>query len=414
MNLKKLMQFNNPPGKIKNNMTTPHLKKSIGRSSSRLALLLIALVFACFGIRQSAQAGYIVTLQQVGPNVVATGSGAINLTGLTFSFSGSINPLIHPGSGSFIGHGASIYTGPASSSADAYFVPQSGPTSFGSGGLTLASSGSGDMVGIFEGFIYGDPQGQLSVPRGYVSGTFLSNSATYSDTTVASLAVTPGTYVWTWGNGANQNFTLQIPVPPPPPVTGPPVAITNPATLIASFAAKLNGSVNPHGLTTSVYFQYGTTNGYGLTTAPQSHTGNTSQDVSAHISGLTASTTYHFRIVTSNGAGTRYGSDETFTTRPPIGFPIVTTKPATNVATFAATLNGVLDPHGLTTNVRFQYGTTTNYGHHTAMQSQTGNTFRNIAANIGGLASNTTYHFRIVATNSVGTRYGNDRTFTTQ
>ena len=84
MNLKKLMQFNNPPGKIKNDMTTPHLKKSIGSSSSRLALLLIAL-FRLLGIRQTAQAGYIVTLQQVGPNVVATGSGAINLHGLTFS-----------------------------------------------------------------------------------------------------------------------------------------------------------------------------------------------------------------------------------------------------------------------------------------------------------------------------------------
>jgi hypothetical protein len=70
--------------KNQNNMTTPHLKKSIGSSSSRLALLLIALVFACLGIRQSAQAGYIVTLQQVGPDVVATGSGAINLHGLTF------------------------------------------------------------------------------------------------------------------------------------------------------------------------------------------------------------------------------------------------------------------------------------------------------------------------------------------
>ena len=96
MNLKKLMQFNNPPGKIKNNMTTPHLKKSIGSSSSRLALLLIALVFACLGIRQSAQAGYIVTLQQVGPDVVATGSGAINLHGLTFSYSGSVNPAMRP------------------------------------------------------------------------------------------------------------------------------------------------------------------------------------------------------------------------------------------------------------------------------------------------------------------------------
>ena len=207
-----------------------------------------------------------------------------------------------------------------------------------------------------------------------------------------------------------RNSTL----PPPPPVTGPPVAITNPATLIASFSAKLNGSVNPHGLTTSVYFQYGTTNSYGLTTAPQSHTGNTSLNISAHISGLTASTTYHFRIVTTNSAGTRYGSDRTFTTLPPIGFPIVTTKPATNVATSAATLNGLLDPHGLTTSVYFQYGTTTNYGRTTAVQSHTGNTFRNIAANIGGLAGNTTYHFRIVATNSVGTRYGSDRTFTTQ
>ena len=152
------------------------------------------------------------------------------------------------------------------------------------------------------------------------------------------------------------------------------VVTTNPATLIASFSAKLNGSVNPHGLTTSVYFQYGTTTSYGLTTAPQSRTGNTSLNISANISGLTASTTYHFRIVATNSAGTRFGSDRTFTTLPPTGFPIVTTKPATNVATSAATLNGLLDPHGLTTTVYFQYGTTTNYGRTTAMQSQTGNT----------------------------------------
>ncbi|MGC2626956.1 MAG: hypothetical protein WA269_08975 [Candidatus Udaeobacter sp.] len=409
MNLEKLMQFNNPPGKIKNNMTTPHLKKSIGSSSSRLALLLIALVFTCLGLRQNAQAGYIVTLQQVGPNVVATGSGAINLTGLTFFQSdGVFSPEILPGAG--VQAGGGILTGPTSSSVDLYFEPR-GPTSFGSGGATPASSGSGDMVGIFP--IHLIFERALIVPRGYVSGTFLSNSATYSGKTFATLGVTPGTYVWTWGTGANQNFTLQIPVPPPP-VTGPPVAITNPATLIASFAANLNGSVNPHGLTTNVYFQYGTTNSYGLTTAPQSHTGNTSVNISAHIRGLTASTTYHFRIVTTNSAGTRYGSDTTFTTLPPTGFPIVTTKPATDVATFAATLNGLLDPHGLTTSVYFQYGTTTNYGRTTAVQSQTGNTYRNIAANINGLSRNTTYHFRIVATNSVGTRYGSDRTFTTQ
>ena len=211
MNLKKLMQFNNAPRKIKNNMTTTHLKKSIGRSSSRLALLLVALVFACLGIRQSAQAGYTVTLQEVGSDVVATGSGAINLTGLTFVTHVGIHliSLINP-------QAATIRTGPASG-FDRY-SGASGPVSFGGGATTYASSGSGGVVGIGGG-------DTLIVPGGYVSGNFLSGSATYSDATVASLGVTPGTYIWTWGNGANQNFTLQI----PPPVPGPPIAITNPA-----------------------------------------------------------------------------------------------------------------------------------------------------------------------------------------
>jgi hypothetical protein len=195
--------------------------------------------------------------------------------------------------------------------------------------------------------------------------------------------------------------------------TGPPVVTTNPATLIASFSATLNSSVDPHGLTTSIHFQYGTTTSYGLTTAPQSKTGNTFQPISANISGLMASTTYHFRIVAANSAGTTYGSDRTFTTLTATGAPVVTTSAATNIATSSATLNGSLDPHGLTTSVSFQYGTTTSYGHTTAMQSQTGNTYRNIAANISGLTTHTTYHFRIVATNSGGTRLGSDRTFTT-
>jgi hypothetical protein len=107
------------------------------------------------------------------------------------------------------------------------------------------------------------------------------------------------------------------------------------------------------------------------------------------------------------------GADRTFTTLTMTGPPVVITNPATNVIASAATLNGSLDPHGLTTVVHFQYGTTTSYGHTTAMVSQTGNTYRHIAANIGGLAAHTIYHFRIVATNSAGTRVGSDRTFTT-
>src|SRR5438094_837777 len=98
--------------------------------------------------------------------------------------------------------------------------------------------------------------------------------------------------------------------------TGPPVVITNQATDIATISATLNGTVNPHGLTTTVYFQYGTTISYGHTSASQNKTGNVYQNVSANISGLTALTTYHFRIVGSNNNGTTYGGDRTFTTQP--------------------------------------------------------------------------------------------------
>jgi hypothetical protein len=178
------------------------------------------------------------------------------------------------------------------------------------------------------------------------------------------------------------------------------VVITNPPTLIASFSATLNGSVDPHGLTTTVYFQYGRTTSYGSTTLSQIKTGNTYQNVTANISGLTASTTYHFRLVATNIAGTRYGVDRTFTTLTPTGPPVVITRPASLIASFSATLNGSVDPHGLTTTVYFQYGTTTNYGFTTAIQSKTGNTYRNVTANISGLTASSTYHFRIVATNS--------------
>jgi uncharacterized repeat protein (TIGR01451 family) len=206
--------------------------------------------------------------------------------------------------------------------------------------------------------------------------------------------------------GSDRTFTTLSP-------TGAPGVATSTATNVASYSAALRGSVYPHGLPTTVYFQYGTTTSYGLTTAPQSQSGNTYLNISATVGALSADTVYHFRIVATNAAGTRYGGDRTFTTLTATGPPVVRTNPATDVTSFSARLNGSLDPHGLTTTVYFEYGATTGYGHTTPMQSQTGNTFRDISANISSLGTHTTYHFRIVATNSGGTRYGADSTFTT-
>jgi plastocyanin len=198
-----------------------------------------------------------------------------------------------------------------------------------------------------------------------------------------------------------------------PTPTPTPAVITNPATKVASFSARLNGSLNAHGTTMTVYFQYGLTTSYGSSTAMQTKTGTTVQAVTASISGLTVSTTYHFRIVAHDGSSTSYGSDRTFTTLTATGSAVAATSSASFIASFSVTLNGSLDPHGLATSVHFQYGPTTSYGLTTALQSQTGNTYRNVNANIGSLAASTTYHFRIVATNSAGTTFGSDKTFTT-
>ena len=220
--------------------------------------------------------------------------------------------------------------------------------------------------------------GTPGVPNGLWDSGILSQGATFTHTfnTVGSFPYycTP--------HGQCCGMTGMVTVTNP---TGPPIVTTNPATLIASFSARLNGSLNPHGLTTTFHFEYGLTTSYGVTTPPQNRSGNTPQNVSANISNLMANRVYHFRIVASNAHGTSFGGDRTFTTLTATGPPVVTTNPATNVTSSSATLNGLLNPHGLTTTVYFQYGRTTSYGSTTPMQSQSGNTYRNIASNIGGL-----------------------------
>jgi len=171
-----------------------------------LPLTLFAIAVTSVFCVQPAQ-GFTMTLQQVGSNVVANGSGAFNLSGLTGA--GNID-------GGSSGVRASIgFIGihPVGGLLPAY-DGFTGPTSFGSSEfLFLADASSGNSVAI-SGLME-----ILVVPVGYVSGNTLSNSMTFNNATLASLGVTPGTYVWTWGTGlANQNFTLQIGsvgVPPP-------------------------------------------------------------------------------------------------------------------------------------------------------------------------------------------------------
>jgi len=131
------------------------------------------------------------------------------------------------------------------------------------------------------------------------------------------------------------------------------------------------------------------------------------------LNGLQPDTTYHFRACASNSKGTSYGSDKTFTTDQDINIPSVTTNTPTNVEPNSATLNGNLDNMGGASScqVNFEYGISVSYGSQTSAQTKysTGG----FTANASNLEPGTTYHFRARATNSAGTGYGSDRTFTT-
>ena len=94
-----------------------------------------------------------------------------------------------------------------------------------------------------------------------------------------------------------------------------PTVTTTQATNINQAAARLNGIVNAHGLSSSAHFQYGTTSGsYTGKTASQTLTSSSSIAVSAALSGLTANTKYYYRAVATNSVGTTNGAEMSFTT----------------------------------------------------------------------------------------------------
>jgi hypothetical protein len=94
--------------------------------------------------------------------------------------------------------------------------------------------------------------------------------------------------------------------------------------------------------------------------------------------------------------------------------PAVITEAASGVTTSEATLNGSVNPHGLETTYQFEYGTGSDYGKVAPASPNSigkGTEFLKASPKVTGLEANTIYHFRIKATNSHGTTYGEDKWF---
>ena len=87
-----------------------------------------------------------------------------------------------------------------------------------------------------------------------------------------------------------------------------PAAGTGPASAVTSTGAALAGQVNPQGSQTAYAFEYGTSTAFGsLTPVVALDDADGLEAVGATLSGLAAGTTYFYRVVASNAAGTTFG-----------------------------------------------------------------------------------------------------------
>jgi hypothetical protein len=156
---------------------------------------------------EKANAMISVTATEVGPNVVFSYTGSITDFNNLGSSSSGINGVgafnAEPTGGAFFDIGSGNF--------DLYpNIPVNGPTGFGSNNTTVfANSNTGSYFALFVGTSLG-----LIVPDGYTAGTTISGTSTYNSATLASLGITPGTYIWTLGNTARDTITLNAtPVP---------------------------------------------------------------------------------------------------------------------------------------------------------------------------------------------------------
>jgi hypothetical protein len=182
--------------------------------------------------------------------------------------------------------------------------------------------------------------------------------------------------------------------------------------------ARLRGSINPEGeALTECVFEYGTDTNYGQTApceapdAAEVGTGVADVPVHADVTGLTPRTVYHYRLIASNVNGTTTGDDRSFFT---VTAPLVEAQSAASTNSIEAQLVALVDAAGLPTTYQVEFGPTNAYGQVTvAANLGSSQTPVSAPARITGLAPNTTYHFRYVATNALGTTDGVDTTFTT-
>ena len=199
-----------------------------------------------------------------------------------------------------------------------------------------------------------------------------------------------------------------------------PAATTGAASVVLSDGAHLTGSVLPAGVETTYQFQYGLTAAYGQQTAlAVAGSGTAKVKVGATIAGLAAGTSYHYRLVAISPDGTTAGADGAFTTTGDAAsaggaLPPISRTTAVAITSSSVQLDGAVNPPAKSTTWWFEYGPSAAYGSESIRQSMSGLGARPVNVRLAGLASSTTFHYRLELQTSTGLYVGPNATFTTK
>ena len=187
-------------------------------------------------------------------------------------------------------------------------------------------------------------------------------------------------------------------------------------------SVTLNAHIDPagRGAITGCHFEYGFDASYGVSapctpdpaSSPPGSNFTGPTDVTVTITGLSPGTREHYRVVVSNSAdATTYTPDQTFITTQP---PAIDGLASANLTATTADLNAQLNPNGLDTTYRFEYGPTSAYGQSAPVPDgslSASNEDQAIGVHLANLTPHVVYHYTLVATNADGSTTAPDHTF---
>jgi hypothetical protein len=303
----------------------------------------------------------------------------------------------NPGAGGTGGHGNLPCTGTQTPPCGGASSTTSGGGAGGGGGGGLFGGGGGSGGGSTFGGGGGAGGG------GGGGGSFAAANAT--DPTITG-GVNAGAV-----NGGNGEVTITWGAAQ----AGPPAVTTGAATGVTDTTVDLAGSVTPNGAETAAVFEFGPTLSFGsISSVADTGSGDVSVPLSGSLAGLQPGTTYYYRVVATNSAGTTFGTVASFTTTGPASAPAAVTLAPVSVDDTSAVVSGTVNPSREATAYTFEYGTSTAFGAIApVVELDSANSPESVTGALSALSPDTTYFYRVVATNATGTTAGTVLSFTT-